>query len=184
MNRTKKAICETFWQLLEEKPYNKITVQNIVDRCQVNRNTFYYHFEDIPSLAEYSIKESAYRIIQQNYHFESPIDCMIPIAQELAARKRAFIHIYHSVCSEPLIRYLNELCSYVAESYINNTPSNITISQEDKEFFTRYYKCLFAGVVLDWLSTGTPYDLLDFCRKACLSFNFFGNIVPDSQASG
>lgn len=37
MNRTKKAIIEVFWQLLEEKPYNKITVQNIVERCEVNQ---------------------------------------------------------------------------------------------------------------------------------------------------
>lgn len=35
MNRTKKAISVVFWQLLEEKPYNKITVQNIVDGCQI-----------------------------------------------------------------------------------------------------------------------------------------------------
>lgn len=57
MNRTKKAISDAFWQLLEEKPYNKITVQNIVECCQVNRNTFYYHFQDIPALTEYSIQE-------------------------------------------------------------------------------------------------------------------------------
>ena len=42
MNWTKKAIIDVFWQLLEEKPYSKITVQNIVEHCQINRNTFYY----------------------------------------------------------------------------------------------------------------------------------------------
>ena len=52
MNRTKRGISEVFWQLLEEMPYNKITVKAIVDRCQLNRNTFYYHFQDIPALAE------------------------------------------------------------------------------------------------------------------------------------
>lgn len=35
MDRTKKAISEAFWQLLEEKPYNKITVQSIVERCHI-----------------------------------------------------------------------------------------------------------------------------------------------------
>lgn len=44
MIRTKEIIRDAFWELLEEKPYNKITVQDIVNRCQVNRNTFYYHF--------------------------------------------------------------------------------------------------------------------------------------------
>lgn len=37
MNRTKSAITNAFWQLLEEKPYSKITVKDIVDRCQINR---------------------------------------------------------------------------------------------------------------------------------------------------
>ena len=52
MNRTKQEISEAFWQLLEEMPYSKITVKEIADRCQLNRNTFYYHFQDIPALAE------------------------------------------------------------------------------------------------------------------------------------
>lgn len=56
---TKKAIIEAFWQLLEEKLYSKITVQSIVERCQVNKSTFYYYFRDIPALAECSIQERA-----------------------------------------------------------------------------------------------------------------------------
>ena len=52
MNRTKLAIVDTLWQLLEEKSYHKITVQDIVDHCRVNRNTFDYHFQDIPSLTD------------------------------------------------------------------------------------------------------------------------------------
>ena len=57
MIRTKEIIRDAFWELLEEKPYNKITVQDIVNRCQVNRNTFYYHFQDIPALMEESVQE-------------------------------------------------------------------------------------------------------------------------------
>ena len=40
MTQTKEIIRESFWELLEEKPYNKITVRDIVNRCYVNRNTF------------------------------------------------------------------------------------------------------------------------------------------------
>ena len=47
MIRTKEIIRDAFLELLEEKPYNKITVQDIVNRCQVNRNTFYYHFQGL-----------------------------------------------------------------------------------------------------------------------------------------
>ena len=48
MNRTKKLISDAFWEILEEKPFNRITVQNIVECCQVNRNTFLLSFSGYP----------------------------------------------------------------------------------------------------------------------------------------
>ena len=65
MNRTELVIAKAFWQLLEEKPYSKITVKNIVERCEINRNTFYYHFHDIPDLLD--------RILKRNANDISPI---------------------------------------------------------------------------------------------------------------
>ena len=47
---TKEIIAKTFTELLDEKPMSKITVKDIVERCGVNRNTFYYHFKDIPDV--------------------------------------------------------------------------------------------------------------------------------------
>ena len=45
-NFTQKAIKETFIALLEEHPLSDITVKNIVETCGINRNSFYYHFQD------------------------------------------------------------------------------------------------------------------------------------------
>lgn len=42
---------EVFWELLEEKPYSAITVKLITQRAGVNRNTFYYHFQNIDDMA-------------------------------------------------------------------------------------------------------------------------------------
>lgn len=39
---TKEIIIRTLFELLNEKPLAKITVKDIVERCGVNRNTFYY----------------------------------------------------------------------------------------------------------------------------------------------
>ena len=72
MIRTKEIIRDAFWELLEEKPYNKITVQDIVNRCQVNRNTFYYHFQNIPALMEESVKEWMEDGIHRYGTLESP----------------------------------------------------------------------------------------------------------------
>ena len=55
---TKKAIKESMKKLLTERSIDKITVRNITDDCGISRNTFYYHFADIPSLVQGIRKEN------------------------------------------------------------------------------------------------------------------------------
>jgi AcrR family transcriptional regulator len=43
----KKAMLTAFGDLLEEKPFNKITITDITAKCGLNRMTFYYHFDNI-----------------------------------------------------------------------------------------------------------------------------------------
>ena len=49
---TRKAIMDSFMKLVDQRPISKITIKDIVEDCGVNRNTFYYHFADIPALIE------------------------------------------------------------------------------------------------------------------------------------
>ncbi len=174
MNRTKRLICDTFWQLLEEKPYNKITVQNIVERCQLNRNTFYYHFQDIPALAEFSIQEWAENQIKTNCELGSPMNCVMPIAEEFTRRRNAFIHLYHSSRQDAFIRYLGEICFHTVEFYVSSAVGDAEVSEDCKNMLTRYYKCVASGIILDWLDSGMAYDLSDFCEKICVSFHGAG----------
>ncbi|MDN5611768.1 MAG: TetR/AcrR family transcriptional regulator, partial [Staphylococcus equorum] len=46
VRKTKSAIKNAFIQLLEEKELEKITIQNITQLADVNRGTFYLHYED------------------------------------------------------------------------------------------------------------------------------------------
>jgi len=165
MNRTKKAIIDVFWQLLEEKPYSKITVQSIVEHCQVNRNTFYYHFQDIPTLVECSIQEWTESVINKNCQFDSPANCIIPVTQELMNRKTAFIHLYHSANRESLMRYLNEISQHIVQFYIDDALKCVAVPAEDRLVLTRGYKCAFEGVIMDWLDSGASYDLSVFCER-------------------
>ena len=45
-NYTKKAIQSKLMEMLETTPADKISVTSVVDECDMNRNTFYYHFKD------------------------------------------------------------------------------------------------------------------------------------------
>ena len=48
--KTRKAICDAFAELLTKKELHKITVQEISDKADVNRVTFYNHYLDVYDL--------------------------------------------------------------------------------------------------------------------------------------
>lgn len=159
MNHTKSIIIDAFWQLLEEKPYNKITVKDIVDRCHLNRNTFYYHFHDIPELLEDSVKRDLDDIIQKHCTLNSPMDCLTPLIQNTLRRKKSILHIYHSLQREVFLRFSDQLILHSVTKYIETVTVNLPLSSEDKELLIRLYKCTLIGVYLDWLDNGLNYDL-------------------------
>ena len=63
---TRKAIMDSFMKLVDQRPISKITIKDIVEDCGVNRNTFYYHFADIPALIEAIVHDQAEELIRNH----------------------------------------------------------------------------------------------------------------------
>jgi AcrR family transcriptional regulator len=55
VKRTRALILEAFEGLLAEKNFESVSVQDVTDRAQINRATFYAHFEDKYKLLDYWI---------------------------------------------------------------------------------------------------------------------------------
>ncbi len=60
-SETKILMADTLKKLIKDRPFAKITVQDIVAACNINRNTFYYHFEN-----NYDLLYFAYELEVQN----------------------------------------------------------------------------------------------------------------------
>lgn len=43
---TKRLLAASLKELMQEKPFEKISISDICDKCQMNRKSFYYHFKD------------------------------------------------------------------------------------------------------------------------------------------
>lgn len=50
--RSRRLINQAFLELLQEKPFEKITVTDIVNRADINRSTFYAHYPDVRGMVE------------------------------------------------------------------------------------------------------------------------------------
>ena len=158
-NFTENAIKSTFMELLNKKPINKITVKEIAALCGINRNSFYYHFNDIPHLLETILTEEAERLSDTPVESESIYASLIDAVDFAIENKTAIFHIYNSANREMFEQYLDKISTKTVTGFINNAAEPLGIIERDREAVVLYYKCLLVGFVIDWLATGMKYDL-------------------------
>ena len=159
-NFTKKAIKDSMKKLLNERPLNQITVKDIVEDCGINRNSFYYHFEDMPALIEEIISEEVDNIIDEHPEIDSLEQC-IEVAVEFTIRnKRAVLHIYNSANRSTCEKYLMEVCEKVVQSYAKKVFKNKNIDEFDKKILMQYFKCECFGQVMVWMGQGMKEDII------------------------
>ena len=168
---TRKAIMRSCVRLLEERPVDKITVKDIVEDCGINRNTFYYHFADLPSLINAIMQEEVERIIQDKSGGSSLWECLESAMHVALAHRRAVLHLYQSANRDILEQHLFRICRSVVTRYVERICldlGDVPVREDDKRIIIQAYTCESAGHIMTWMSTGLkddfPGDMIRLCR--------------------
>ena len=155
---TKKAIAYSLKELLVEKPLSKITVNDITQKCDINRQTFYYHFQDIIDLVEWICIEDADKALKNKDTYENWVDGFLSIFKLLEADKIYIINIYKSVSLELLQKYLYKLVYPIIYSVVAEKTENKPVREDDKKFITNFYMYSFVAIVLEWVKNDMKDD--------------------------
>lgn len=164
---TKKAIKESFLKLLCEKPISQITIKNIADGCGFNRNTIYYHYDDLPSLVEEIAVEAAERIIKEYTDYGSLEACLDTAVSFAFQHKREVLNIFNSSNRDVYELYLMNICEHVVECYIETVFGEVPVNKEKREILVRFYKCECFGQIINWMICGMNYDITEQFKALC-----------------
>ncbi|MBV6450427.1 MAG: hypothetical protein MHPDNHAH_01151 [Anaerolineales bacterium] len=99
VKRTRGLILQAFGDLLAEKGFESVFVQDVTDRAQVNRATFYAHFEDKYKLLDYWIDQMFLQEIEKRlldacqYKPENLRNLILAVCE--------FLSRLHSDCAQP-----------------------------------------------------------------------------------
>ena len=147
----KHDLAEALCQLLETKTLEKITVKDIVARCGVNRQTFYYHFQDIYDLVEWSCLEDARKALEEKKTHDTWQQGFIQIFKAIQENKPFIMNVYHCVDREQVEKYLKSLTDNLLMGVIDEESVDMKVREEDKKFIARVYSYSFIGLMLDWI---------------------------------
>lgn len=159
MSQTRTAIQQAFLQLARENPADKITVTDIVTRAGINRNSFYYYFEDLPGMIEITVQELFERTILQNRP-QTLQECVDVLADIMSQNRSACMHLFRSRSRIDLQLYYHRVCGFVVTTFLESVEYLGKFhTPEQKEAIAQYYKCLLLGLMTEWMAGGMRGDV-------------------------
>ena len=168
---TKRAIMETFIKLLGEHPLDKITVKDIVEECGVNRNTFYYYFQDIYDLLDALFQTEMKRMLDDHHDFSTWQQAFVEGARFVFENKTAIRHLYSSLNREQLERYLYGIADRVMLDFVHKESEGLVPCGEDVQFIADFYKYAVVGMILEWIRTGMESDFEEQINRLDVLFD-------------
>lgn len=167
-NITEKALAESLKKLMNTTPLAKITINDIVKECEVNRRTFYYHFQDIYALLEWIYKIEVIRVMEENKTYETWRDGFLSIFCYLRDNKKIVMNTYNSIGRDKLEMHLYSAVYTLVLNVVNEITENIDVSKEEKEFVVNFYKVALVGLLLEWIRNNMvedPESIIDHLVK-------------------
>lgn len=171
---TKNVIKSSFMKLLGSMPFDSITVKNIVDDCGINRNTFYYNFDDIYALVDEILHDEINRIAQEHLTHSSWRGALLYAADFTLKNKSAVCNLHNSSKRALLEKYLQRVISDVVGAYVRHVAEGTMAKQEDISFVADFYSCALVGLLNKWLDEGMKADFEAIIEKTAVMFD--GNI--------
>lgn len=155
---TKRALAASLKSLLTNRTLDKITVKEITDDCGVNRQTFYYHFQDIYDLLEWIFLDDADRLLSGKKSYDTWQEGLRQILKYCQDNRALVLNAYHSLSRDSLENYLNRSIQPIISSIIDSVPDSSNVPAEDRAFLSKIYTYALSGLFLGWMSTNMKDD--------------------------
>ncbi len=151
---TKEALGAALKQMLSVKPIEKITVKDLVEICGVNRQTFYYHFDDVYDLLEWVFEEDANRVLPHEVVYEHWREDVTLFFTYLKDNSTFALNIYNSHSRTYMLRYYKQRLQSCIRSFAVIVCEERNIDRADFEFVVELYANVIVGIISQWLDLG------------------------------
>ncbi len=148
---TKEALGNALKKMLSVKPIDKITVKDLVEECGVNRQTFYYHFDDVYDLLEWVFEEDANRVLPQEILYDEWRENVLMFFHYLYDNKSFVLNIFNSQNRSYLLRYFKRRLHYCIHGFAVIVAEGMNIEWSDLEFVCEFYANGVVGLISQWL---------------------------------
>lgn len=157
VSQTKQQLANSLKKLMCHRAFNKITVQNVTGNCGLNRQTFYYHFQDMYELLSWIYLHDIFNEVveEQDEAWETSVLQIIRYAKS----NRAFCrNTIRCIRKEKMEEFLQPVVHNWVEKLAQEIWQQRNISDDDRKFMIHFFTGAFVNYGIQWVSRGMQED--------------------------
>lgn len=168
--QTKLKLAAALKTLMAQKPMDKITIAELTSMCNIRRQSFYYHFEDIYDLLRWMIQNEAISLLKQQKGALLWKEGLLQLFRYLEENRAVCLCALKSVGRNHLRSFFEADIDAIIHRTIEQLVENIGVRNNldsfvDVEMLTHFYVMALAGMMESWLLgeiDRTPEQIVQF----------------------
>ena len=183
-SETKILMAETLKKMIKDRPFSKITVQDIVGACNINRNTFYYHFENTYDLLSFTYSREVQNILDSFHQSKAPLPQAMDFVLDYIDKNISLCNCAYESLGEQQLKIIFEKdlmifvrasIDYFAQEY------DLILSEDFKTFVGYSYTNLLSAQLIWYIKHNGDLDKEIF--KECLQPFFTASLKSVMEES-
>lgn len=182
-SQTKLLLAQSLQQLMLTMPLEKISVNDIVEKAGVGRNTFYYHFADKYDLVTWYFQTGVTPFLFEHTQYGSWQSILIGLEEYFRQNKVFYENALAYTGQNSLSEYIYDFMQKYYHQRLSECRPNMCT--EELEFLSQFLAGAAMGVLMPWVRGGMEKELSQETRYllALHDDNLLHELLDGSTAS-
>lgn len=149
---TKRLLSNTLKELMKKKPIEQITVRELTKLAGLNRQTFYYHFENIYDLLKWTFQQDALALIEAYESAKVWQEGLLQLFRYLDENRDICLCALKSLGREHIKQFFYSDIHNIIHQVIDELGQQFQAEKEYVSFLSHFFTLAIEAVVESWLN--------------------------------
>lgn len=156
---TKTEIMNTLAALLRSKRLDDITVTELVEKCGISRQAFYYHFSDLYGVVDYGVQQLLDGLgVTDPEQWREPLEQALTLLRE---NRTLVLNVYRAYERSYVEHDLRRWAAPLVEARTRLAARKYRVTEDQVSFMTELLTQALASIVLSWVERGMPTSVIE-----------------------
>jgi AcrR family transcriptional regulator len=168
IKKNQAAIMNAVMQLIVEKDFEKITINEIAERADVNRGTIYSHYADKYDLLDKCIEAQLEHLIESCYTVDEtePYPSKSSLLRTLEQIEKNALFYMTLLRSKGVLSFRNHLQEMMNKRIMEQIDeSNLSLDEMSKQISVQFLSSAIVGVIQWWLTHTMPCSAKEIAEQ-------------------